>query len=157
MRVVVSTVIAKPASLLFELSQDYERRLEWDTYLSEARLLGSARQAAVGVDSHCKSRAGVVMVSRYISYAPPTRAAVEMVSGPAIFRRFGGTWRFRPTSPEATEVQFLYNFKVKAWALGWLLEPAMAWLYRRNMDRRIAAFKAWAENRVPTGAYPSAP
>ena len=95
MRVIASTVVAKPAEMLFELSQDYSRRLEWDTYLSEACLFGNTEQAAVGVESHCKSRAGSVMVSKYISYSPPTHAAVEMVSGPTALRQFGGTWRFR--------------------------------------------------------------
>lgn len=147
MRVIASTVVAKPAEMLFELSQDYSRRLEWDTYLSEACLFGNTEQAAVGVESHCKSRAGSVMVSKYISYSPPTHAAVEMVSGPTALRQFGGTWRFRQAGPGITEVQFIYNFKLRSWALPWVLEPIVATLYRRNMERRVNAFRVWAENQ----------
>jgi hypothetical protein len=62
MRVISSVIVGKPAQLLFELSQNYARRLEWDTYLSEAYLLGNARQASIGAESHCKSRSGCVMV-----------------------------------------------------------------------------------------------
>lgn len=146
MRIVISALVARPVAKLFDLSQDYSRRLEWDTYLSEARLVGGATQAAVGVESCCKSRSGAVMVSRYISFSPPTHAAVEMVSGPMLFQQFGGTWRFRSTSADVTEVRFIYNFKVRAWALRPILEPLIAALYRRNMARRIEAFKQWAEN-----------
>lgn len=49
MRVSVSSIIAKPADVLFWLSQDYTRRLEWDKYLCEAYLLGGHETAAVGI------------------------------------------------------------------------------------------------------------
>lgn len=147
MRVTSSVLVAKPAERVFMLSQDYERRLAWDNYLSEAHLLGGAKVAAVGVESHCKSRGGSVMVSKYIAYSPPSHAAVEMVQGPWIFSRFGGTWRFREVSG-ATEVQFIYNFKVRPGWLRWLLEPIIGALYRRDMQRRVEAFKTWAENEA---------
>lgn len=146
MRVISSVIVSKPAQALFDLSQDYTRRLEWDTYLSEACLLGNASQAAVGVESHCRSRSGRVMVSKYISYSPPTHAAVEMVRGPRFLRQFGGTWRFRQVGATTTEVKFIYNLKVRPTALRWLLEPIAALLYRQSMQRRANAFKAWAEN-----------
>ena len=84
MRVTTTVAVSRSAHELFSISQDYARRLEWDSYLCEAFLLGGAQQAGIGVRSHCRNRTGAVMVSRYISYAPPTHAAVEMVSGPRI-------------------------------------------------------------------------
>ena len=146
MRVISSAIVQRPAEVLFALSQDYTRRLEWDTYLSQAHLLGQVGAAAVGVESYCKSRSGSVMVSKYISYSPPTHAAVEMSSGPSILRQFGGTWRFRQLQPQATEVQFIYNFKVRPQFLAWLIEPLVAAFYRRSMEHRLHAFKVWAEN-----------
>lgn len=145
MRVVSSTVVARSAEALFALSQDYTRRLEWDTYLSQAYLLGDAHSASVGVESYCKSRSGPAMVSKYISYSPPTHAAVEMVRGPLILGQFGGTWRFRQLQPQATEVQFIYNFKARPRFLAWLIEPVLAAFYRHDMERRLQAFKLWAE------------
>ncbi|GAA3928224.1 type II toxin-antitoxin system RatA family toxin [Luteimonas lutimaris] len=146
MRITSSAVVARPANDLFALSQDYRRRLEWDTYLSEAFLVGQADSAAVGVESYCKSRSGAVMVSTYISYSPPTHAAVEMVSGPRILRRFSGTWRFRQLGPAASEVKFIYNFELRPRLIAWAFQPLVGALYRRSMDRRLQAFKAWAEN-----------
>lgn len=55
MRVAVSLVIEKSAERLFWMSQNYEHRLEWDEYLSEAYLLGDHKVAAIGVESFCKA------------------------------------------------------------------------------------------------------
>ena len=140
----VSTIIAKPAEMLFWLSQDYARRLEWDVYLKEVYLLGGHTAAAVGVESYCKSKRGSILVSRYISFSPPTHAAVEMTRGPWVLRSFGGTWRFRVIDAGHTEVRFIYNFKVRLAYLRWLLEPLIAIHYRADMRRRLKAFKHWA-------------
>ena len=69
-----------------------------------------------------------------------------MVNGPSMLKRFSGTWRFRQIQPNITEVQFLYNFKVRPRFLGWFIEPLIAVVYQRSMKRRLLAFKAWAEN-----------
>jgi Polyketide cyclase / dehydrase and lipid transport len=145
MRVTVSTIVAQPAETLFWLSQDYARRLDWDAYLAEAYLLAGHTFAAVGVDSFCKSKSGSVLVSRYISFSPPTHAAVEMTRGPWVLQSFSGTWRFRPMESGRTEVRFIYNFKSRPAILRWLLEPLIAIHYRADMRRRLKAFKVWAE------------
>jgi ribosome-associated toxin RatA of RatAB toxin-antitoxin module len=151
MRIIARVVIARPADALFWLSQDYERRLEWDSYLSEAYLIGSSRLATVGAESFCRSRGGSVMVSRYISFEPPSHAAVEMIRGPWVLSKFGGTWRFRPQQNGSTEVRFIYNFTVRPAALQWMLEPLVGVLFRRDMRHRLEAFRRWAEN----GAEPT--
>lgn len=147
MRVTVSAIVARPAETLFWLSQDYARRLEWDAYLSEAYLLAGHTSAAVGVESFCKSKSGSVLVSRYISFSPPTHAAVEMTRGPWVLQSFCGTWRFRLMEPGHTEVRFIYNFKARPAIMRWLLEPLIATYYRAEMKRRLKAFKVWAEER----------
>ncbi|URI06914.1 SRPBCC family protein [Aquincola tertiaricarbonis] len=148
MRVSVSATVAKPAETLFWLSQDYQRRLEWDKYLAEAHLLGSATVGAVGVESFCRNRGGSVLVSKYISFSPPSHAAVQMTSGPWVLRKFGGTWRFESIGERSTRVRFVYNFKARPAVLRWLVEPVIGGLYRRDMQRRLAAFKDWAEQQA---------
>jgi len=145
MRVSASSIIAKPADMLFWLSQDYTRRLEWDKYLCEAYLLGGHEAAAVGIESHCKNRRGSVLVSKYISFSPPTHAAVQMTKGPWILRNFSGTWRFKPLPDGKTEVLFIYNFKARPALLGWLVEPLIAAFYRRDMRRRLDALREWTQ------------
>lgn len=145
MKVTVSGEIRRSQSDLFDLSQNYDRRMEWDSYLSEAYLLNGATAADTGIDSFCKSTSGAVLISRYVSYKPPVVAAVTMTQGPAILQRFSGSWRFKPLAPNLTQVTFTYNFKTRPAWLRWLIEPVVAYFYRRDMVRRLAAFKAWAE------------
>lgn len=147
MRVAVSLVIEKSAERLFWMSQNYEHRLEWDEYLSEAYLLGDHKVAAIGVESFCKSRGGSILISKYISFCPPTHAAVQMTKGPWILSKFAGTWRFKTLSNGRTEVRFIYNFKARLPLLKWFLEPLIAALYRRDMQRRLGAFKFWAQQQ----------
>jgi Polyketide cyclase / dehydrase and lipid transport len=86
--------IAAPAADLFTLSQDYERRLRWDPFLREARLLDGAQGAAVGVRAWCVAHNGLGMETTYISFQPPTVVAVKMTRGPRIISAFAGSWRF---------------------------------------------------------------
>ena len=42
--------IAQAQEVVFDLTQNYAQRLEWDPYLSEAYLMKNATEPAVGVD-----------------------------------------------------------------------------------------------------------
>lgn len=145
MKITVRDEIRRSQSELFDLSQNYDRRMEWDSYLSEAYLLHGATAAGTGIDSFCRSTSGAVLISRYVSYKPPVVAAVTMTQGPAVLQRFSGSWRFKPLGSTLTEVAFTYNFRTRPAWLRWLVEPVVAYFYRRDMIRRLAAFKAWAE------------
>lgn len=145
MKVSVCEIVLRDAEFLFALSQDYGQRLEWDSFLTEAYLIGNASAAGIGVDSFCRNRSGAGMVSRYISYKPPHVAAVTMIKGPWILARFSGSWNFKQSAPGQSMVSFTYNFKTRPVFLRWLLEPMVARLYRKDMRQRLAAFKAWAE------------
>lgn len=148
MRVTVAMQINVPIERLFWYSQNYSRRLEWDNFLVEAYLLKGQTEAALGAESFCKSKSGSVLVSKYISFSPPTHAAVEMTKGPWVLSKFGGTWRFKQLSQRRTEVRFIYNFKCRPAVLKWLLEPIIGFAYKRDMTRRLLAFRHWAENQI---------
>lgn len=145
MRVTVSTVINRPAEELFWRSQDYSRRLEWDVYLSEAYLLDGQDKAGLGIESFCRNKSGSVLISKYISFSPPTHVAVRMTGGPWVLETFSGTWRFKHLADDRTEARFLYSFKCRPTLLRWLIEPIIGRVYKYDMRRRLAAFKAWAE------------
>ncbi len=145
MKVSVSKLISRSSDELFELSQNYSRRLEWDSYLCEAYLMDNATVANVGVDSYCKSKSGVVIISRYISYNPPRVSAVKMIKGPWVLESFSGSWNFKEKSPNSSLVSFTYSFKARPKAARWFLEPIIAHIYKRDMKTRLLAFKNWAE------------
>lgn len=137
--------VAADAAATVALSQDYGRRRGWDPYLREARLLGGAAAAALGVRAWCVTRGGPGMETGYVSFRPPHVAAVKMTRGPAILARFAGAWRFVALGPAQTQVIFRYSLAARPAVLRPLLDPLLARLFRRDMARRIDRLKRAAE------------
>jgi Polyketide cyclase / dehydrase and lipid transport len=67
--------IRADANALFDLTQDYDRRLDWDPFLKQARLVGGATAAGVGVRAWCVARSGLGMETEYVSFQRPQVAA----------------------------------------------------------------------------------
>lgn len=130
---------------LFDLTQDYSKRLEWDCYLSEAYLLNDAKQADVGVDAFCKNKSGSIMVSRYISFNRPTVAAVAMTKGPYLLSRFSGAWNVKKTGEDSSLLVFTYRFELKGGLFGKLFLPVASYLFARDMKKRLTAIKEFVE------------
>ena len=134
-----SLVIQADRAALFELTQDYGRRLGWDPFLKEARLLGGATNAVVGVRAWCVAWHGLGMETEYVAVKPPAVAAVKMTRGPAILEAFAGSWRFVEHGPAATRVTFRYHFKVRPRRLRWLVEPVLGLVFTRDARLRLDA------------------
>ena len=94
MRFERSIMISASPSDLFALTQDYDRRLDWDPFLKSAQLLGGARVAQVGVRAYCVAHNGMGMETEYVSFNPPRACAVKMTKGPRLIESFAGSWRF---------------------------------------------------------------
>ena len=131
---------AEPA-VLFALTQDYARRLDWDPFLKEARLVGGALTAGLDVRAWCVAHNGLGMETRYVSFNPPRACAVEMTRGPWFFRSFAGSWRFEPVGHGRTEVSFTYHLEGRPRVLTALLGGVFA----RDTRRRLAALKRTVE------------
>src|SRR5579872_3045877 len=98
---------------LFELTQDYDHRLEWDPFLKEARLLDGKTRAGMGARAWCVAWYGMGMETEYVSFTPPRVAAVRMTRGPRILASFAGSWRFRAVTPGLTRVTFRYHLSAR--------------------------------------------
>ncbi|MEW6738000.1 MAG: SRPBCC family protein [Acidobacteriota bacterium] len=130
---------------LFYLTQDYQRRLEWDPFLKQAILKDGAIKADIGVRAWCVAKNGLAMETEYISFEPPVAAAVKMTKGPIILSSFAGSWRFDEISSEITKVTFRYH--LKAWPL-WLnliLNPILQHVFSRDTVNRLIALKRAVE------------
>ena len=127
----VQEQIRAPRSWLFDLSQDYSRRLDWDPFLESYRFVTADGIPRVGAEVSGRARNGFTMHARYISFDPPAVAAFEMVSGPWFFRTFAGAWRFVETSADSTLVSFNYSFTVRPAFMRWLFQPIL----RRSLER----------------------
>src|SRR5262245_15419593 len=101
-----SILIGAPAEALFALSQDYGLRRAWDPFVRKMRFLDGASEAAAGVRVWVRAWNGLTMEVRFVGFRPPGAVAMKMTRGPWFFRRFAGTWLFKPHPSGATEVTF---------------------------------------------------
>lgn len=124
---------------LFELTQDYSRRLSWDPFLKEARLVNARErmQAGVGARAWCVSRSGIGMETEYVAWDPPNVAAVVMTRGPWFLEQFAGSWRFDCVDATHTRVTFRYNLKGRPVQL----TPLLMAVFARDTRRRLVALK----------------
>jgi len=150
-------VIDAPAAELFDLSQDYGRRLEGGPFLRSAALVGGATAPGLGVRALCVARTGWAMETEYVSFNPPRATAVKMTQGPWFLDGFAGSWRFEEAGPGRTRVGFRYRLQGRPKWLSPLLTPLLAWSFTRDTRARLQAFKIAFERRATStqsGANP---
>jgi len=139
----LSGVVDAPRERVFSLTQDYERRLLWDPFLREARLVDGATRAATGAKAWCVSKGGFGMETVYISFHPPGLAAVRMTRGPAALRSFAASWRFFDLGNGKTNVCFKYFLKLRGPFA--LLTPLVARIFEYDTKRRLEALQRYFE------------
>ncbi len=98
---------------VFDFTQDYEKRLIWDTFLKKANLMDGAKLASKGVKANCIAKNGTGMVTEYVTYNRPKVTAIKMTKGPYMFQSFLGSWTFKEVSKNKTQVIFLYSFSLR--------------------------------------------
>ena len=108
-----SVEIVASAELLFDYTQDYKNRLKWDTFLTEAYLLGNAKRVDKGVKAWCVSSNGLGMETQYVSFNRPRVTAIKMAKGPYLFKEFAASWTFKEETIGLTKVTFLYSFSLR--------------------------------------------
>jgi hypothetical protein len=108
-----SVEIAGNSALIFDYTQDYNNRLKWDTFLTEAYLLDDATQADKGVKAWCVSKNGLGMETQYVSFNRPKVTAIRMTKGPYMFKDFAASWTFKEETMGLTKVTFLYSFSLR--------------------------------------------
>ncbi len=137
-----SATVNGPIDDVFDLSQSYELRLDWDPFVKSQRPLRGAERAAAGVHTETVSRHGLRMVTEYLTFRRPTLVGMKMIDGPRIFRTFSGSWRFTERDDGRTDVAFRYNFTCKPAVVAPIMERVGAWYLGRDIARRIEAFRA---------------
>lgn len=144
-----SIEIHASSEAIFDLIHDYDRRLEWDPFLRDARLIDGASHAGLGVESRCTARwlaGGMAMDTVYVSFNRPTVAAVKMTRGPWILRSFAASLRQEPRDSRTTRVTYRYHFESRSRLLSWLIDPIVGKVFHRETTRRLSALKAFLES-----------
>ena len=130
---------------LFDLTQDYARRLEWDPFPDRYEFHDGAARPDVGVELSVQARNGYSMRVRYVSFNRPHAAAIEMVSGPWFIARFAGAWNFSAIADGLTRVTFKYNVAASPSSLGLIVQPILNWSMARHTKRRLLGLKVYSE------------
>lgn len=106
-------IIHANAETVFDYTQDYRRRLEWDSFLQKAELIDGAVCPGKGVKAYCKAKNGLGMITEYVSFQRPLVTAIRMTKGPFMFASFTGSWNFKAQSNDTTQVIFLYAYTLR--------------------------------------------
>ena len=106
-------IIDDSSEKVFDFTQDYKKRLRWDTFLKKADLIDGATKADKGVKAYCVAQNGLGMVTEYVTFNRPRVTAVKMTKGPFMFKSFLGSWTFKQLGVNKTEVIFLYSFSLR--------------------------------------------
>lgn len=149
-RETVSVEIAASCDAVFDLIHDYGRRLEWDSMLREARLLGEAKTAGRGVRSLCVGtwKSGfLAFETEYIQFEPGRVAAVTLTNRPAFFDRFAATIRHDALDENRSRVTYIYSFRARPRIAASLLEPILNARLRREVRKRLSALRSFLESR----------
>lgn len=124
---------------VFDFTQDYQKRLQWDTFLIRADLMDGATKAGIGVKAYCVAQNGLGMVTEYVSFNRPKVTAIKMTKGPYLFKSFLGSWTFKTIDDLTTEVIFLYSFTLR-FPFN-LFQPLIKLNLRNNVKQRLQDLK----------------
>ena len=153
-------VVPVSPSVAFAVSQTTgATRLRWDRFIVSQHHLDGATVAAKGVRTETRQRFGLTMISRYVSYRPPTSVGFTMERGPWFFAKMGGGWRFEPApdEPGSALATWRYNFGCRPAWLAPLAERIGRVLLKREIERRIDGFVAGCADRVVLAAVSAGP
>ena len=146
-----SIEIAASAKATFDLIHDYEIRLDWDSMLSEAKLLDGAIQGGKGVTTRCVGNWKCLWLpieAVYVTHKPGDVAAVKMTNRPMFFEKFAATIQHDDLGNDRSRVNYIYNFDSKPRWAAWFLEPVMNFCLKREVNHRLRALKLFAESRT---------
>lgn len=146
----VSETIPAPCEDVFHLLHDYNRRLEWDTLLQDARLCENWTQAQLHARSVCTGRwylGGFSLETEYITFDPPNIAAIKMINQPLFFKTFAATIRHRNLENGKSTIEYIFNFTSRPTYLRFLLHPIMKLVFQWETRKRLRSLcKYFSQN-----------
>jgi hypothetical protein len=137
-----------PSEVVFDLIHDYDRRLEWDTLLSEAYIddENGATKADKGVTTVCVGKTSlgkIALRTIYVSFDRPTVAAVKMVNRPMFFDTWAASIRHEDLPVGGSRVTYTFNFTGRPK----LVEPIMLRVFEWETRKRLKALREFLEKR----------
>ncbi|PQO26963.1 hypothetical protein C5Y96_19495 [Blastopirellula marina] len=144
----VQIEIEAPAPLAFDVIHDYQRRLEWDSLLSVAKVLPPDELPGVGVCTRCVGKwtsCWMVMDTRYVTFERGRVASVTLVNRSWLFASFHATIRHETLAPSRSRVIYIYSFACRPQTLAWAWEPIVDFLLNRETQRRLHSLRDYVQ------------
>lgn len=150
-KAMVSIELDAPCDVVFNVIHNYDCRLEWDSMLREARLLGGATAAGTGVRSRCVGTwrsAFLALETEYVRFEPGQVAAVKLTNRPPFFEEFAATIRHTALDAGRSRARYIYFFRARPRFLASFLEPLMNTLLRREVHLRLRSLRRYLASRA---------
>ena len=116
--------IDAPPEVVWDYTQDWTRRTEWDPGIVAAELLpGEPRSVRV------RGRGGLKLLVQYKLQDRPKRTSLVMMDAVGAAVRGGGSWEYAADGDATIFTQtntLVVRNRVVAWLIGWLLRRALA-------------------------------
>ena len=131
-----SVYVDRPPEAVFDYTQDYSRRTEWDAGIAEATMVGeSPRAARVKVPG-----VGRMTVVYKLDRRPERTSAAFVDVESAWISGGGGSWQYDPEGT-GTRWQQTNSLELKRAGIAWLLAPMFERSLRRSMQRSMTEAK----------------
>lgn len=140
--------IKAPIELVYEVSQDYRVRYEWDPFPENITLLHGATTIEKGTGVAIRAKSGLSMEVEFVQLQPPNTAAIKMTKGPFVLRSFSGSWLFKSLGEGETHAKFVYSIKTKWWTIPVLSEWIASRYFSSVIRSRLDGLKNYCEARV---------
>lgn len=144
-RIEFQETIKSSAQNIYQASQDYAVRYEWDPFPENIVFLHGATAIAKGVSVVVTAKVGMKMVVEFIQVDPPKTASVTMITGPFFLKAFSGSWIFKPLSEFETKAKFVYSIRCKWWFIPFISEPMISWYFAGVVKSRLMGLKTYCE------------
>lgn len=147
-KAIIKEEIPATAEEVFDLLHDYQKRLEWDTLLSEAYLELEFDEAKLGAISVCRGRlilGGFPLRTEYISFQRGKIAAVKLLNHPPFFKTFAASISHKNLSNNYSEIIYTVNFTAKPKFLQFILHPIMMRVFTWETKKRFKSLKRYFE------------
>ena len=155
-RIEFEVAIKAPIERVYQVSQDYAVRYEWDAFPEQIELLNGATQIEKGVCVAVKAKNGLQMDVEFIQVKPPSTAAIKMIHGPIVLQSFSGSWLFKAISANETQAKFIYSIKTKWWTMPLLSEWIATQYFAKVIRARLDGLKQYCEAKPKDSSRSSA-
>lgn len=130
---------------VYEISQDYSQRYDWDPFPETIEFLGDATTIDIGARVKIVAKSGFKMEVEFVQVSPPEVTAIKMVKGPYILKTFAGSWLFKALPGGNTQAIFKYTIKTKNWVFPFISDRLINWYFGKHVKTRLDSLKQYCE------------